>query len=119
MDIRSAVAEKLRQHIREHGKSLAEFSADFDIPLTSLKDYVKGDVNLRADTIEMLSAKLGMTPADFISESPAAWRRAEAVFSATYEFAHWPQERQERAISLFLELAALFAEDDAHDRRKR
>ena len=115
MDIRSRIADTLRRQIRDYGKPLAQFSEDFDIPLTSLKSYVRGDTNLRADSIDMLAEKLGVTPAALISDFPSNWDAANDAFRAAGEFARWPKERQEHLVTLILALVQFFSEQGAEN----
>ena len=73
MEIQANIAETVRRVMEERGKTLSELSAELDIPLSSMKNYAKGAKNLRADTIDMLAWKLGLTPAELISQLPSGW----------------------------------------------
>lgn len=110
MDIRSAIARNLHRRVLDYGKPLAKFSEDFDIPLTSLKSYVKGEANLRADSIDLLARKLDVTPAALLSDVPFGGDVAGSAFRAAVDVSLWPRERRERLASLFLELAQLISE---------
>ena len=79
MEIRANIAETVRRVMEERGKTLSELSAELDISLSSMKNYAKGAKNLRADTIDMLAWKLGLTPAELISQLPSGWADAETA----------------------------------------
>ena len=86
MEIRANIAETVRRVMEERGKTLPELSAELDIPLSSMKNYAKGAKNLRADTIDMLAWKLGLTPAELISQLPSGWAEAEVTVQAARAF---------------------------------
>lgn len=115
MDTRSAIAQNLRRQVLNYGKPLAKFSRDFDIPLTSLKSYVKGDANLRADTIDLLARKLDVTPADLLSAAPSDENLTSAALRAAGGVPLWPQERQKRLADLLSALLLLISEDGAEN----
>ena len=73
-----------------------------DIPLSSMKTYAKGAKNLRADTIDMLAWKLGLTPAELISQLPSGWAEAETAVRAAQAFGNLTLEKQSQGIELFL-----------------
>lgn len=109
MEIRLNVAETVKRVMRERQKTLSELSEDLDIPLSSMKNYVNGTTNLRADTIEVLAEKFGMTPAELISRFPDGHRRADAVVYAARVFSELPPEQQSSGVDLFLQLVDLFS----------
>lgn len=109
MEIRLNVAETVKRLMRERQKTLSELSEDLDIPLSSMKNYVNGTSNLRADTIEVLADKFGMTPAELISRFPDGWRQADAVVRAAKVFSGLTPEQQTSGVDLFLQLVALFS----------
>ena len=115
MGIRSNIAEKVRQIMNERQKSLAELAEEWDIPLSSLKSYASGSSNLRADTIEMLASKSGLTPAELISQLPEEWKRAQATVRAAELFGNLPAVRQAEGIELVLRLVALFSSEPDQD----
>lgn len=109
MEIRLNVAETVKRIMRERQKTLSELSEELDIPLSSMKNYVNGTSNLRADTLEVLAEKLGMTPAELISRSPDGWRQADAAVQAAKLFGGLTPERQSVGVDLFLQLTTLFS----------
>lgn len=109
-DIRSNIARHLRRKLELRGTTLAEFSQEFDIPLTSLKSYLNGSANPRADTIELLAAKLGISPWELISDVSEPMRSAAAVCAIASDFSSMSRERQERLLVLFMELMEFFNE---------
>lgn len=113
MEIRANIAETVRRVMEERGKTLSELSAELDIPLSSMKNYAKGAKNLRADTIDMLAWKLGLTPAELISQLPSGWAEAETAVRAAQAFGNLTLEKQSQGIELFLKLVDLFSRGTA------
>ncbi len=113
MEIRGNIAETVRRVMEERGKTLPELSAELDIPLSSMKNYAKGAKNLRADTIDMLAWKLGLTPAELISQLPSGWADAETAVRAAQAFGNLTLEKQSQGIELFLKLVDLFSRGTA------
>lgn len=109
MEIRANIAETVRRVMEERGKTLSELSAELDIPLSSMKNYAKGAKNLRADTIEMLAEKFGISPAELISQLPSGWVKAETVVRAAQAFGGLTLEKQSYGVELFLKLVDLFS----------
>lgn len=115
MEIRANIAETVRRVMEERGKTLSELSAELDIPLSSMKNYAKGSKNLRADTIELLAKKFGITPAELISQLPSGWSKAEVIVQAAQAFGGLTCEKQSQGIELFLKLVDLFSRGAAED----
>ena len=113
MEIRANIAETVRRVMEERGKTLPELSAELDIPLSSMKNYAKGAKNLRADTIDMLAWKLGLTPAELISQLPSGWAEAETAVRAAQASGNLTLEKQSQGIELFLKLVDLFSRGTA------
>lgn len=113
MEIQANIAETVRRVMEERGKTLSELSAELDIPLSSMKNYAKGAKNLRADTIDMLAWKLGLTPAELISQLPSGWAEAETAVRAAQAFGSLTLEKQSQGIELFLKLVDLFSRGTA------
>ena len=113
MEIRANIAETVRRVMEERGKTLSELSAELDISLSSMKNYAKGAKNLRADTIDMLAWKLGLTPAELISQLPSGWAEAETAVRAAQAFGSLTLEKQSQGIELFLKLVDLFSRGTA------
>ena len=113
MEIRGNIAETVRRVMEERGKTLSELSAELDIPLSSMKNYAKGAKNLRADTIDMLAWKLGLTPAELISQLPSGWAETETAVRVAQAFGNLTLEKQSQGIELFLKLVDLFSRGTA------
>ncbi len=111
MEIRANIAETVRRVMEERGKTLSELSTELDVPLSSMKNYANGTKNLRADTIEMLAGKFGITPAELISQFPAGLAEAEIAVRAAQVFSALPLEKQSQGIELFLKLVDLFYQE--------
>lgn len=109
MKIQENIAGYLKQAMQDQGKSMTEFSKGLDVPLASLKNYMKAASNLRADTIELLAKKCHITPAELISGAPSGWKEAKAALCVANEAAHLTREQQAQVIHHFLALVDLFS----------
>lgn len=67
MQIEKNIAATLSAIKQARNETLSAFSKDLDIPLSTLQGYLKGTSSPRADTLEELAKKLGMTPAELVS----------------------------------------------------
>ena len=67
MTIQKNIAATLKSAMAEKDLNLAEFAEEIGIARTSLQGYLKEESNPRADTIELLSEKLNISPAELIS----------------------------------------------------
>ncbi len=108
MEIRANISETVKQFMREKNKTLAELSEELNIPLSSMKNYVNGATNLRADTIEMLAEKFEMTPAELISPCPKELLHVQAAVRAAELFAALPPEQRQEGMELFLKMVDVF-----------
>ena len=88
--------------------SLAELSEELDISITSMKKYIRGDMNPRADTIGGLADKLGITPAELVSDLPESATRAKLVLRAAEEIGKLAPTQKEECVRLFMEMVDIF-----------
>lgn len=109
MEIRVNIAKTVKRILRERRKTLSELSEELNIPLSSMKNYASAAANPRADTIELLAERLGLTPAELICQMPEDRTEADAALRAAGLFGELPTERQKEGVELFLKLVALFA----------
>lgn len=109
-EIRKNIALHLRRAMKERGGTIEEFAEEVSISKTAMLQYLKGTANPTVDTLVLLADGLRITPAELISNLPPGWEQAETVLRASKEIAALPLARQETAVRLLLELAALFAE---------
>lgn len=61
MKIQRNIASTLKMTMSQRNISLAEFAEELGIARSSLQEYLKEDANPRADTIQLLSEKLGIS----------------------------------------------------------
>ena len=119
MEIRENIANTVNRILQERNKTVSELSAEIDIPRSSLENYSKGTSNLRADTIELLADKLGLTPAELVSNisDDPKWLQAKTVLCAAHDISGLTPEKQESGINAFLQLISIFSneEDDHHE----
>lgn len=72
MEIKKHIAATLKREMEKRGLNFMEFSTELGIPRTTLQGYLKGTSSPRADSLEELAGKLGISPAELVSgkESP-------------------------------------------------
>ena len=70
MKIRDNLAATIQTIMKEKGLSLEEASEELCISRTALQSYVKAHSNPRADTLELLAEKLGVSVAELVSGTP-------------------------------------------------
>ena len=68
MDINKNISAVLRRELDRRGLNFMEFAKDLDIPRTTLYGYLKGTTSPRADSLEELAKKLGISPAELIAD---------------------------------------------------
>lgn len=118
MEIRENIANKVNRILQERNQTIAELSVDIDIPRSSLENYSRGTSNLRADTIELLADKLGLTPAELVSNiaDTPEWQQAKTVLHAAHDISGLSPERQETGIHAFLQLVSVFSTEEVNRR---
>ena len=67
MKIQKNIAATLKNAMAERDLTLVEFAEEIGIARTSLQGYLKENSNPRADTIELLSERLNISPSALIS----------------------------------------------------
>jgi transcriptional regulator with XRE-family HTH domain len=111
MPINENIANFIKRYKEERQLSVAELSEELGIAKSAAANYLNGDCNPRADTIELLAKKCGVSATEIISARPPEWKRAEMVERAARLFSSLPPERRDRAIHLFLDLIDALSED--------
>ena len=109
MSIRENVSLMLQKYKAAHQLSLIAMSNELGIPPSSLQCYLKAQIDLRSDTIELLAARTGISVTEMVSGPSPEWERAETMIWAIKEISALPADRQEQGIQLFLQFVALFA----------
>ena len=109
-EIQKNVSRNLKQTMLSRNRTLLEFADEISVSRSALRKYLDGSANPTADTLAVIAEKLEMAPAELISDLPQGVGQAETVLRASKEIASLPLERQEIAVRLILELAALFAD---------
>ncbi|MBD5152396.1 MAG: helix-turn-helix transcriptional regulator [Oscillibacter sp.] len=112
MPISENVANFIRRYKDEHHLSIAELSDELDIGKSATVNYLSGDCNPQASTMDRIAEKCGVSVAEIISAQPPGWERAEIVERAARVFGGLPPEQRDRAVSLFLALVDILAEGD-------
>ncbi len=67
LEIKENIAATLKREMDKRGVNFMEFSTELGIPRTTLQGYLKGTSSPRADSLEELASKLGLSPAELVS----------------------------------------------------
>lgn len=111
MSISQNLARILQQYKDKNGLTFKELSDDLAFSKSTLVEYFNGKGNPRLDNLELLSAALDIPLTEIVSAPLPGQEQAETVTRAAQIISTLDPERQKRALQLFLELAALFAEE--------
>lgn len=94
-------------------QSITEFSEDIGISRSEMQNILKGNCNLRLDTVKYIADKLDIDPAAFFL-SPYSESQCELalLFLQTLDcFWDLPPEKQSEAAELFHKLLKIFPSD--------
>ena len=69
MNIQDNIKYNLKAIMKDKRLSLTDFSEELGIARSSLQQYLKGDSNPRADTLQLLADKLNISVESLISEN--------------------------------------------------
>lgn len=67
LEIKKNISATLKREMDKRGLNFMEFSTELGIPRTTLQGYLKGTSSPRADTLEELAEKLGISPAELVA----------------------------------------------------
>lgn len=84
MLIKKNLAAFLQRYREERQLSIAELSDELGIAKSAAVEYLNGDGNPRADTMEIIAEKCGVSAAEMISAQPPGWERTESVEKLDY-----------------------------------
>ena len=112
MSINENFTDFLKRYKDEHHLTLSEMADEFSVARSLLENYLNGGGNPRADTLELIAGKCGVSAAEIISAKPPGWERAEIVGRAARVFGDLPPGQRDRAVPLFLALVGILAEGD-------
>ncbi len=112
MPISKNFSDFIRRYKEENHLSIAKLSDELDVTKSATVNYLNGDCNPRADTLDLLAEKCGVSVAEMISPQSPGWERAETLERAARLFSGLPPEQRDRAVSLFLSLVDILSEED-------
>lgn len=110
MPIKKNIAAFLQRYRAENHLSIAELSIELGIAKSATVEYLNGDGNPRADTVDMIAEKCGVSATEVISAQPPGWERTEIVERAARILGDLPPEQRDRAVSLFLALVDILGD---------
>lgn len=111
MLISENLARILRQYKDRTGLTFKEMADELIVSKSTLVEYFNGKGNPRADDLEILAAALGIPLTEIVSAPLPGQEQAETIIHAAQAASGLKTEHRERVAQLFLELAAIFAEE--------
>lgn len=111
MAIGKNIASTLLQYKRDRELTTVELATELHLAVSTTQEYLNGDGNPRADTLEMIAQRMNITVVELISSPPEGLTQTRNVIRAAKAFASLPPDKQEKGIQLFLEMIQLWSED--------
>ena len=112
MPINDNLARVMRRFKRKERLSVQALSERLGITKSSAQIYLKGEGNPRADTLELLAEKCGVSMIELVSDPLPGWEQAETMVGAAQMLSGLPPEKREACVQHLLAIAALFAETE-------
>lgn len=112
MSIKQNVARTIRRVKEERHISIEILAKELDITKSAVQAYLKGDSNPRADTLELLAEKCGVSMIELVSDPLPGGEQAETMVSAAQLLSGLPPEKREACVQHLLAIAVLFAETE-------
>lgn len=124
MGIGKNIAARMLQHKLDHGFSTVELAEEMHLAVSTTQEYLNGNGNPRADTLEMIAQRMGISVIELISPippdqphpapqrhaQPISLRQTRAAAHFAKELAQLPPDKREKGIRLFLEMVELWSE---------
>ena len=111
MGIDKNIAANILQYKQDHKLSTVELAAELHLSVSTTQEYLNGDGNPRANTLEMLAQQMGISVVELISGPSPGVERAQGMLRAANELAALPPARRERGIRLFAEMIELWSDE--------
>ena len=112
MSIKQNVARTIRRVKEERHISIEILAKELDVTKSAVQAYLKGDSNPRADTLELLAEKCGVSMIELVSDPLPGWEQAETMVSAAQVLSALPPEKREACVQHLLAIAAIFAQTE-------
>ena len=106
---REYISLRLQKYKDDEQISLETMAARLGIPKSSLFEYIKGRENLRADTIDLIVEKLGITVPELFSEPSFEYERAVLMLQSAQMLGSLPAAERAQGVQLFLAMVSLFS----------
>lgn len=112
MSIKQNVARTIRRVKEERHISIEILAKELDITKSAVQAYLKGDSNPRADTLELLAEKCGVSMIELVFDPLPGGEQAETMVSAAQLLSGLPPEKREACVQHLLAIAAIFAQTE-------
>ena len=112
MPVSENIAAFMRRYKEDRHLSIMELSQELGISKNTVAGCLNGSGNLRSDTIGVIVKKCGVPATEIISAQPPGWERAEIMEQAARIFSDLSPEHRNQAVTLFIALVDLLAEED-------
>lgn len=126
MSISSNIAAKMLRYKLDHELTTVELASELHLAVSTTQEYLNGNGNPRADTLETIAQQMGVSVNQLISplaseptqrQTPAprqpqaaSLRHTRAAARLAKEFARLPPDKRGKGIQLFLEMVELWSE---------
>ena len=111
MGIDKNIAANILQYKHDHKLSTVELAAELHLSVSTTQEYLNGDGNPRANTLEMLAQQMGISVVELISGPSPGVEQAQDMLRAANELAALPPARREKGIRLFAEMIELWSNE--------
>ena len=111
MEISKNLAANILLYKQNHDLTTVELAEELHLAVSTTQEYLNGNGNPRADTLEMLARQMNLSVTDLISSPHSELVPAAIVLRAAQEFASLPNHKRDRGIQLFLSLVELWASE--------
>lgn len=109
MSIGKNLAASILQFKLDHRLSTVELASELHLAVSTTQEYLNGNGNPRADTLEMLAQRMNISIIELISSTPPGLEQTQNAVHAAKELAALPPDRREKGVRLFLEMVELWS----------
>ena len=114
MGIQKKIAEVMQMIKDERNLSLTEFAKELQISRSSLQEYLKGNANPRADTIDQIADRLSIDPVVFVSGifTTNQIKIIHLLLNTVNELSSLAPEQRQQFAELFSKMISLWSDTE-------
>lgn len=111
MGIGENIAANILQYKRNHKFSTVELASELHLSVSTTQEYLNGDGNPRANTLEMIAQQMNISVIDLISSPSPGVALAQNMIHTASELAALSPAKREKGIHLFMEMIKLLDDE--------